>query len=37
MLKPYSLDLREPVVGEVEAGAFRREAAEQYGLSPSVV
>ena len=37
MPKPYSLDLRERVVDAVEAGASRRETAEQYGLSPSVV
>jgi transposase len=37
MPKPYSLDLRERVVDAVEAGASRRETAEQYGLSPSAV
>lgn len=37
MPKPYSLDLRERVIEAVVAGASRREAAEQYGLSPSVV
>ena len=37
MPKPYSLDLRERVVDTVVAGASRREAAEQYRLSPSVV
>ena len=37
MPKPYSLDLRERVIKAVVAGASRREAAEQYGLSPSVV
>ena len=37
MPKPYSLDLRERVVDAVVTGASRREAAEQYGLSPSVV
>jgi len=37
MPKPYSLDLRERVVEAVVAGASRREAAEQFGLSPSVV
>jgi len=37
MPKPYSLDLRERVVEAVEAGASRREVAEQYRLSPSVV
>jgi transposase len=37
MPKPYSIDLRGRVVGEVENGASRREAAERFGLSPSVV
>jgi transposase len=37
MPKPYSIDLRSRVVEEVESGASRREAAERYGLSPSVV
>ena len=37
MAKPYSIDLRGRVVEEVESGASRREAAERYGLSPSVV
>jgi transposase len=37
MPKPYSLDLRERVIETVAAGASRREAAELYGLSPSVV
>jgi transposase len=37
MPKPYSIDLRSRVIEEVEAGASRREAAERYGLSPSVV
>jgi transposase len=37
MPKPYSLDLRERVIDTVVSGASRREAAEQYGLSPSVV
>jgi transposase len=37
MPKPYSVDLRTRVVEEVESGASRREAAERYGLSPSVV
>lgn len=34
---PYSMDLRQRVIATVEAGASRREAAEQFGLSPSVV
>jgi transposase len=37
MPKPYSIDLRDRVIEEVETGASRREAAERYGLSPSVV
>jgi putative transposase len=37
MPKPYSIDLRGRVIDEVETGASRREAAERYGLSPSVV
>ena len=37
MPKPYSLDLRERAIEAVLAGASRREVAEQYGLSPSVV
>jgi transposase len=37
MPKPYSIDLRGRVVAEIEDGASRREAAERYGLSPSVV
>lgn len=37
MPKPYSVDLRERVIASVAAGASRREAAELYGLSPSVV
>ena len=37
MPRPYSIDLRSRVIEEVEAGASRREVAEHYGLSPSVV
>jgi transposase len=37
MPKPYSQDLRERVIESIEAGASRREAAELYGISPSVV
>jgi len=37
MPKPYSIDLRSRVIADVEAGCSRREAAEQYGVSPSVV
>src|SRR5215472_1077730 len=37
MPRPYSNDLRVRVIEEIEAGASRREAAERYELSPSVV
>ena len=37
MPRPYSNDLRARVIEEIEAGASRREAAERYELSPSVV
>src|SRR6266480_521658 len=37
MPKPYSQDLRVRVIEAVESGASRREAAELYGISPSVV
>src|SRR5215469_696905 len=37
MPRPYSNDLRARVVEDIEAGASRREAAERYELSPSVV
>ena len=37
MPKPYSMDLRERVIESVGAGASRRETAELYGISPSVV
>src|ERR1700719_4004536 len=37
MPKPYSPDLRMRVVEAVEGGASRREAAELFGISPSVV
>src|SRR5262245_20003580 len=37
MPKPYSIDLRARVIEDVETGASRREAAERYGISPSVV
>jgi transposase len=37
MPKPYSQDLRMRVVEAVEGGASRREVAEVYGISPSVV
>jgi transposase len=37
MPKPYSQDLRMRVIEAVGGGASRREAAELYGISPSVV
>ena len=37
MPKPYSIDFRGRVIADVETGASRREAAERYGISPSVV
>ena len=37
MPKPYSQDLRVRVIEAIEGGASRREAAELYGISPSVV
>jgi transposase len=37
MPKPYSQDLRMRVVDAVEGGASRREVAELYKISPSVV
>jgi transposase len=37
MPKPYSGDLRARVIQDVASGASRREAAEHFGLSPSVV
>jgi transposase len=37
MPKPYSNDLRARVIEAIEEGASRREAAERYGISPSVV
>jgi transposase len=33
MTKPYSADLRERVVGAVEDGETRREAADRFGIS----
>jgi transposase len=33
----YSNDLRKRAIDEVESGASRREAAEQFGVSPSAV
>jgi transposase len=37
MAKAYSGDLRARVIEDVLTGASRREAAERYGISPSVV
>lgn len=37
MPRPYSVDLRTRVIEEVQTGISRRGAAEQYGISPSVV
>ncbi len=37
MPKPYSGDFRGRVIEEVVSGASRREAAERFGISPSVV
>jgi transposase len=35
MAKAYSADMRQRVIGRVEIGAPRREAAEHYEVSPS--
>ena len=37
MPRPYSVGLRERVIEAIAAGASRRETAEQFGLSASVV
>jgi len=37
MPRAYSGDLRARVIEEISTGASRREAAERYGVSPSVV
>src|SRR5437764_5836532 len=37
MAKAYSGDLRARVIEEIATGASRREAAERYGISASVV
>src|SRR3974390_2739956 len=37
MPKPYSVDLRARVIEDVQTGASRREAARDFGISPSVV
>src|SRR5262249_27802021 len=37
MPRPYSVDLRVRVIEDISTGASRREAAERYGVSPSVV
>jgi len=36
MPKAYSADMRERVIAEVEGGASRREAAEEFGRSSTV-
>jgi transposase len=35
MARAYSADMRQRVIDRVESGASRREAAEQYEVSPS--
>jgi transposase len=35
MARAYSADMRERVIGRVESGASRREAAEHYEVSAS--
>ena len=35
MARAYSADMRQRVIGRVESGASRREAAEHYEVSPS--
>jgi transposase len=35
MAKAYSADMRLRVIGRVESGASRRDAAEHYEVSPS--
>jgi transposase len=35
MGKPYSLDLRERIIGFIEGGGSRRDAADHFGVSPS--
>jgi transposase len=37
MPKPYSYELRVRVIESIEEGATRRETAELFGISPSVV
>ncbi len=37
MTRPYSMDLRERMVGAVEGGASRRATAAQFDVSPSCV
>jgi transposase len=37
MAKPFSEDLRERIVGAVEAGRSRHEVARIFGVSPSCV
>jgi transposase len=35
MARAYSADMRQRVIGRVQRGASRREAAEPYEVSPS--
>lgn len=35
MARPYSMDLRERVIGAIESGMSRRQAAKIFGISPS--
>jgi transposase len=35
MARPYSMDLRERVVGAIEGGMSRRKAAKVFAVSPS--
>ena len=35
MGKPYSLDLRERIIGFVRDGGSRRGAGDRFGVSPS--
>ena len=37
MARPFSSDLRERVVAQVDAGHSRREVARRFGVSPSFV
>jgi len=37
MTRPYSIDLRERAVAQIEAGETIREAADALGISPSCI